>query len=416
MRKPLHVLITLASVGLVCSAGAAYAQSCAPGKAGCAAGTSPSSTVRLQTLTTPVQPSVVLQPMQAPPPACTVPGNWVDAYGGAITILADLSGSIKLPYCDSAHALTITLQGTTGFDVNASWSGGPECIPFTETLTFQGCSTATGTFVNADGTSGVDTWTRTSVTQVGIATDAPKIPTASRVQSGRVLTHSNLTLTVTMDGQPAAGVAVALQSSRGTDDTITGPSNPTDSSGTTTAFVETRAQPGTSTITSATPDIQTASPGTIAWLPARYESSFLVTCYVVSLEADFVSTPLIGPVRGLPAANRYHRGFINDVAVQGSGIALDGSTIHYDGGGRYSLQSCPLTATGVCAADGTTVAVDRSVIPYRSTISIDSVGTRIAKDTGGAIIGYHIDEYFGTRRADCIAAGRRTLGVEFESY
>lgn len=416
MRKLLRVLSTLAGLGLVCGAGATYGQSCAPGKIGCTAAAPTSSTVQLQTLTTPVPSSVVLQPMLTAPTPCTVPGNWLDAYGGVITVSANLTGSMKLPYCNSAHALTIALQGTTGFSVNASWSGGAECIAFTESLTFQGCDTAVGSFVNADGGTGPDTWTRTSVTQVGIAPDAPRIPTASRVQARRVLTHSNLTLTVTTDGQPAAGVTVALQSSRGTDDTITGPSNPTDASGVTTAYVETRVQPATSTITSADPTIQTASPGTITWLPARYESSFLVTCYVVSLEADFTSTPLIGPVRGLPAANRYHRGFISDVAVQGSGIALDGTTIHYDGGGRYSLQSCPLTATGVCAVDGTTVAVDRTVIPYGSTISIDTVGARVAQDTGGAITGYHIDEYFGTRRAACITAGRRTLGVEFDSY
>jgi 3D (Asp-Asp-Asp) domain-containing protein len=252
--------------------------------------------------------------------------------------------------------------------------------------------------------------------ELQIQPDPPIIPTASRVQAKHVLTSSDLTLTVTMDGQPDSGVAVTLQSDRGSTDTIIGPTNTTDASGMTAAQVQTRAQPGPSTISSADPTITTTSPAVITWFPADYESSFLVTCYVLSSESDFLSSPLVGPINGLPANKRYHRGFISDVKLQGSGIALDGSTIRYDGGGTYSLANCPLTSTGVCAVDGTTAAVDPTVVPYRSTISIDSVGSRVAQDTGGAITNYHIDVYFGTRRADCLAAGRRTLDVTFESY
>ncbi|HFX6065112.1 TPA: 3D domain-containing protein, partial [Klebsiella pneumoniae] len=133
-------------------------------------------------------------------------------------------------------------------------------------------------------------------------------------------------------------------------------------------------------------------------------------------ESDFNASRLIGPVNGLPAKNRYHQGFINDVELQGSGIANDGTTIHYDGGNSFSVRNCPLTATGACAVDGTTIAVDFGVVPRRSTVSIDGDGNRVAQDTGGAINGYHIDEYFGTRRSDCVSAGQRTLGVDFVSY
>ena len=66
--------------------------------------------------------------------------------------------------------------------------------------------------------------------------------------------------------------------------------------------------------------------------------------------------------------------------------------------------------------DGATIAVDPSVIPLRSTVSIDTVGPRTAADTGGAIRGCHIDEYFGTRRTDCTTAGRRQLEVQFDNY
>lgn len=394
-----------ASIGFGLSFGTTHAQSCAPGQAGCVPTNSPRSAQALQA---PVR--------NVTAPACTVPGTWQDAFGGNRIINSNLTGTGKQPYCSAPHTLTVTLNGTTDFSLNAVWTGGSECQPYSETMTFgQTCNAASGTFVNADGSSGADTWTRVPPS-VAIMAQAVMIPSQSRVQTRMVLTHSDLTLTVTSDGAPTAGSTVLLQSSRVNDDTITQPSSPTDASGMTTAKVETRKQPGTSTITSSTPDIVTGTPATITWLPAKYESDFLVTCYMVSSESDFVSTPLVGPVSGLPVANRYRRGFISDVRLQGSGVALDGSTIHYDGRGVYSLQSCPLTATGACAVDGTTAAVDRTVIPLRSTVAIASVGTRVAQDTGGAIIGYHIDEYFGTRRAACLSAGHRTLGATFMNY
>jgi 3D (Asp-Asp-Asp) domain-containing protein len=142
----------------------------------------------------------------------------------------------------------------------------------------------------------------------------------------------------------------------------------------------------------------------------------LVTCYVISQESTFPATPLIGPVTGLPVGNRYRQGFISDVRLQGSGIALDGTTIHYDGNGRFSIQACPLTSSGACAVDGLTAAVDRTVVPFRGEVSIDTLGSRVAQDTGGAITGFHVDVYFGLRRSDCLQVGRQSLGVSFEHY
>ena len=339
---------------------------------------------------------------------------------------------------DAAGTLTITYSGLSNTPLSGTWPTATSysatenatwvfAIPTgaytitqtdSQSVTFIDSSgnTATGTEVGSGGTNGVVpvSVTRTSV---NIAATSPIIPSDSEVdESGKVLTRSNLTLTVTSGGSPVAGLNVGLQSNRGADDTITGPTVPTDASGVTKAKVETRKQPGQSTITSASEDIGTGSPAVITWLPARYESMFLVTCYVVSLESDFVSTPLIANVKGLPAENQYHSGFISDTRLQGSGIALDGSFIHYDGRGRYSLQSCPLMSNGTCAVDGTSAAVDPAIIPDEGTFSIDSVGARLAQDTGGAINGYHIDVYYGTRRKQCLAAGRRSLGVTFNNY
>jgi 3D (Asp-Asp-Asp) domain-containing protein len=75
-----------------------------------------------------------------------------------------------------------------------------------------------------------------------------------------------------------------------------------------------------------------------------------------------------------------------------------------------------LTAKGTCAVDGSTIAVDPDVIPLRSTVAIETVGSRSALDTGHAITGNHIDVYYGARRSACQLAGHSNHGVDFINY
>lgn len=52
------------------------------------------------------------------------------------------------------------------------------------------------------------------------------------------------------------------------------------------------------------------------------------------------------------------------------------------------------TATGTVPAEGRTIAVDPSLIPYGSRVVIDGLGTFVAEDCGGSVNGAHIDVYF----------------------
>lgn len=49
------------------------------------------------------------------------------------------------------------------------------------------------------------------------------------------------------------------------------------------------------------------------------------------------------------------------------------------------------TASGTELTDGRTIAVDSDVIPLGSKVEIEGIGTRVAEDTGSAIVGNRID-------------------------
>jgi len=92
----------------------------------------------------------------------------------------------------------------------------------------------------------------------------------------------------------------------------------------------------------------------------------------------------------------------------------------------YYISSCPRTASQQCAQVGTTIAVDvpaawlpprQPVIPFRGTVNIETLGIRQALDSGGAIVGYHIDVYNGIGRAACDVAWSKSYRiVDFLSY
>jgi 3D (Asp-Asp-Asp) domain-containing protein len=73
----------------------------------------------------------------------------------------------------------------------------------------------------------------------------------------------------------------------------------------------------------------------------------------------------------------------------------------------YALRG--RTATGISTAPGV-VAVDPSVIPLGTRMSIPGYGIGIAADTGGAVVGNTIDLWFPTVE-QALQWGRRTVTV-----
>ena len=72
-------------------------------------------------------------------------------------------------------------------------------------------------------------------------------------------------------------------------------------------------------------------------------------------------------------------------------------------------KSDGITASGVKAVEGITVAADKS-IPFGTKIYIDGIGERIVQDRGGAINENHIDLFFSDHQS-ALNFGRQTREV-----
>jgi 3D (Asp-Asp-Asp) domain-containing protein len=135
------------------------------------------------------------------------------------------------------------------------------------------------------------------------------------------------------------------------------------------------------------------------------KQGFRLTTYVLAQEKEFSEDPSVKDPCGLKGKFRqkflFQTGKVPPLGVkkEGSGESLSGKIIQYaPSGGKdcFQVVSCPKTKTGTCATAGRTVAVDKTVIPLKSTLLIEDVGLRVAEDTGGQVNGAHIDVYRGT--------------------
>lgn len=92
--------------------------------------------------------------------ACGLKGTWDNEYGGTITMKTAKRGTYVASYCQSPWKVKRTAKSKTGFSVAYTYTGSDGCRGFTEDMTWNGCSEATGTYTDdSGGTTGPDIWT-----------------------------------------------------------------------------------------------------------------------------------------------------------------------------------------------------------------------------------------------------------------
>lgn len=147
-----------------------------------------------------------------------------------------------------------------------------------------------------------------------------------------------------------------------------------------------RAEEATAATAAALAQARSERAAALAQLRAARQSN---SAQASSLDAQARSLAASQPSAALPAAP-IAGGKV--ISVTATGYALPGTT-----------------ATGVPVGWGV-VAVDPSVIPLGTSMTIPGYGEGVAADTGGAVVGAHIDLWFPTR-AEALAWGTRTVTI-----
>ncbi len=140
--------------------------------------------------------------------------------------------------------------------------------------------------------------------------------------------------------------------------------------------------------------------------PAGYEvlGDYHITGYAYALEELYKDSPRVKVECGGLAGETFHKDFLTKttgscpygVKMEGSGVALDGTIVHYDGmeGGKncFSKQACALGNKGKCLTDkGVATGPD---IKHGTELLIEGFGKRTAEDVGGGIKKKEIDVWF----------------------
>ncbi len=150
----------------------------------------------------------------------------------------------------------------------------------------------------------------------------------------------------------------------------------------------------------------TATSGGTA-LDTFYVPTFGMSCYFTASESDYwngqqcTSITIQGKTYSGIVTNppgltgTFCNAFLAEVRLQGSGVTRGGQPVAYIGNGPFALAPVK-TADGSPPIAGQTVARDRSIVPRGGVqVALDTIGSVIANDVGGAITGYRLDLYKG---------------------
>jgi 3D (Asp-Asp-Asp) domain-containing protein len=159
--------------------------------------------------------------------------------------------------------------------------------------------------------------------------------------------------------------------------------------------------------------------------------TFGLSCYVTALENDYMYSD--GSCKSLPTPWYTYTGsstppgltasscnsFLAEVQINGSGATAGGQAIvptspsYQSTPDAWSFQpGLPMTSSNVAPTPNVTIAVDTTIIPYNTAVTIDGQASSgsafLAQDTGAkngsrAIAGYRIDMYKGVGAQNCDA-------------
>ncbi len=124
-------------------------------------------------------------------------------------------------------------------------------------------------------------------------------------------------------------------------------------------------------------------------------------------------TPVVRP--GTPVMPPPHPGAAARPVPVVNAVPVPASTPGGQSLGEFVITCYDLEGTTASGASTSlaTVAVDPSVIPLGTTINIQGVGTRVAQDTGGAILGHRLDLWEPSYAA-CMDWGVQSRQVSLE--
>ncbi|HEV8435417.1 MAG TPA: hypothetical protein VGR95_18555 [Thermoanaerobaculia bacterium] len=232
-----------------------------------------------------------------------------------------------------------------------------------------------------------------SVTTTGAE---PIIPTDSGLVNDCLQFQSTLGVFAFKGLTGVAGVAATVSSDRNattTVDVITQPPA-TDGTGHAIGYFQTRrlGTIGLSTTAASFP----SSSSTLLVQEANFQPTFLITAYYTPREADYNGKD----VTACGVSGTFKAGFLKEIKIEGSGIAVDGRVIAYNKDTAcYEEDTCPRTSSGPCATDNHTAAISPNVMEFTTNFNIANVGDRTAEDIGDLINNYHIDNYVDTKAA-----------------
>jgi 3D (Asp-Asp-Asp) domain-containing protein len=265
------------------------------------------------------------------------------------------------------------------------------------------------TYKATDG-QGVDS----NVATVTITLNAPPPPSPPTANNENIQTTCCNPVQITLTGtDPIAGDVLTFA-------VVTQPQHGTLTSGTVSSIVNYTPNTGfsgTDSFTYKATDGQGVSSNvatvtiTVNAAGSVCTTGWYITGYNVDSQADYPATPTTtitvgagGPAA--PGSYTFPTQFLSDVSINGAGYTIYGWYLYtYNSGTTWGSEVAPYDATGGVPKVGETIAVDTTVIPYYTKVTIPTLPapwnsyTYTAEDTGGGIVGKHIDVFTGIGNA-----------------